>query len=131
MSWQNLLKAKLREFLGLTPPKPKLLTILGVKELTVLRYTFTLPPEPSIDDFDHREANVAIEGSESDVHTIAKGETTFKHDFDRDKNVTITLVDVDTSGNKSAPSEPLTFTTTDTVPPPAPGTLSVQGVEQV
>lgn len=127
MDW---LKSHVRAWLGLTPPKPKPVVIQGVKELVVLRYTIGLPAVPTIDDLDHREANVTIDGTASTI-SIPKESTSFTFDTERDKLVAITLVDVDTSGNHSAPSEPLSFTSTDTVPPPQPGTLSISNVEQV
>lgn len=131
MSLWHYLRAWLRDELGVRLPQPGPLVITNKEQIVALRYTFALPAEPSIDDFDRREANVSIEGGESDVHTIPKGSAEFTHDFDRDKVVTITLVDVDTSGNKSAPSTALTFTSTDTVPPPQPGGLTVKSIEQV
>jgi hypothetical protein len=100
-------------------------------EKTVLRYTFALPTAPQIDDLDHRELNVTVGENPPVVVNLAPNLTETFYDFDRDMNVNITLVDVDTSGNKSAPSDPLAFKTTDTVPPPQPGGLTVTKVEQV
>src|SRR4051812_36980270 len=130
--WLAMARAKARNFLGLTPPKPKsLIRKPGVTEVTMLRHHIQLPPEPTIDDLDHREATIKIGDTEPTVLSISKGSTEFTVDTDRNVSVTISLVDVDTSGNKSAPSDPLTFTATDTVPPPQPGTLAVASVEQV
>lgn len=97
----------------------------------MLRYHFSLPPEPAIDDLDHREAEFTVDGGAAQTVNVPKGATEFTVDFDRNAAVIITLKDVDTSGNKSAPSDPLSFTATDTVPPPTPGGLGVSSIEQV
>lgn len=126
------LRSALREFLGDVPPKPRAVTIKGTEVVSVLRYHFSLPPAPAgIDDFDHREATVTVDGVARDTVTVAKDATEFTADFDRNVAVSVSLRDVDTSGNKSDPSDPLTFTATDTVPPPKPGELSVSKVEQI
>lgn len=127
----RLARMKARAFLGLVPPKPNALTMTGTEVKTVLRYTFTLPAEPAIDDLAHREANVTVNSGTAEVVTISKGMAQFQKDFDRNALVSITLIDVDTSGNKSVPSDPFSFTATDTVPPPKPGGLSVAAIEQV
>lgn len=129
--FNQLIRSWVRAWLGLVPPKPKPVKLGTVKVLTVLRYTFALPPVPAIDDFDHREANVTVGSAEPQVVVLTSGQTEFQQDFDRDVEVSITLVDVDTSNNKSDPSEALEFTTTDTVPPPAPGGLTVSNIQQV
>ena len=54
--------------------------------------------------------------------TAAEGLSVFS--VPQDAEVVLTLVDVDDAGNKSEPCV-LTFTATDTIPPPSPTTLSV------
>jgi len=130
--WIAKLRSKARNFLGLTPPKPKsLIRKPGVTEVTMLRHHIQLPPEPQIDDLDHREITVKLGDADPNTQSIAKGSTEFVLDTDRGVAVTLFLVDVDTSGNKSAPSDPLSFTAVDNVPPPQPGVLAVKSVEQV
>ncbi len=125
------LVAALRRCLGLILPQPRPLRLLGSEVLTVLRYTFSLPPAPAVDDLARREANVVAGTAEGTAVSIAKDATSFTFDFDRDVAVSITLTDIDTSGNRSPASAPLEFTTTDTVPPPQPGILGIAKVEQV
>ena len=121
----------LRRELGLIPPRPAAVTLSGSEVKTVLRYTFTLPPAPAIDDLAGRRALVKVGDADPVVVTLAPTAATFTYDFDRDVAVKVTLRDVDTSGNVSPDGPPLEFVATDTVPPPAPGAVAVGLIEQV
>jgi len=129
-SFWDCIRKEARRFLGLVPPRPGGLTLAKTEQLVMLRYTVNLPPAPNIDDLATREAHISVDGTET-IQTLAPDATFFAFDVDRNKSVSLTLVDVDTSGNKSDPSEALAFTSTDTVPPPVPGGMSVAKVEQV
>lgn len=132
--WIDRVRAAVRRWLGIVLPRPAAPVVLRTEVRTVLRYTFGLPPEPGIDDFDHREVEVTVNGSPAagSPLKLPKGSgTTCQFDFDRNVSVSIDLVDVDTTGNKSKPSEPLAFTATDTVPPDQPGAVTIAKVEQV
>jgi hypothetical protein len=96
----------------------------------VLRYTITMPPKPSIGDLATREVTIQLNGV-PEVRPLQPDDASFQFDTDPGVSVNITLVDIDTSNNRSAPSQPLAFVAEDTVPPPAPGQLSVGTVEQI
>jgi len=123
------LKRWLRWFLW-APPQPAPLSIHSQMEVRMLRYTIDLPPKPAIADLATREVTIVMDGI-SDVRALGPDIVNFVVDTDPGTAVTITLVDIDTSGNRSAPSAPLNFTATDTVPPPVPGGLAVEKVEQI
>ena len=95
----------------------------------MLRYTINMPPAPAISDLDSREVTIKLDAA-STVKTLAPTDTSFQFDTDRGVNVTLSLVDIDTSGNRSQPAV-LTFVATDTIPPPVPGQMSVGNVEQL
>jgi len=112
------------------PPRPDPLTIQSQKEAHVLRYTIDMPPKPPIADLASREVTIVLDGT-SDVRTLMPDDASFQVDTDVGVQVSITLVDIDTSGNRSQPSVPLAFMAQDTVPPPVPGGLAVGKVEQI
>jgi hypothetical protein len=101
-----------------------------MKEAHVLRYTINMPPKPAIADLATREVTIQLNANSS-IQNLAPDDATFQFDTDVGVNVSLTLVDIDTSGNRSAPSDPLAFTASDTVPPPVPGQMSVGSVEQI
>jgi len=112
------------------PPQPGPFTISDQKEVNVLRYTINMPPAPAISDLGSREVTIDLDGVQSGM-SLKPTDTTFQFDCDRGVNVTLTMVDVDTSGNKSAPGPALTFLSVDNIPPPVPGGMSVALVEQI
>lgn len=99
----------------------------------MLRYPFTMPPQPDITDLATREVSFVINDGPPVVENHAKDETTFTHDFAIGDHVIVTLRDVDTSGNKSIPSDPLDFVATpaDVTPPPQPAVMTVGAPEDV
>jgi hypothetical protein len=114
----------------LAPPQPGPLAILLVREVSMLRYTIDMPPAPAISDLGKREITVDLNGVDT-VTAYAPDTVNFTVDTNAGDVVSITLVDIDKSDNRSQPSPALTFTATDTVPPPVPGGLSVESVEQI
>ena len=96
----------------------------------MLRYTITMPSKPPIADLANREVTISLNGSPT-VRLLAPDDASFQFDTDAGVNVSLVLVDIDTSGNRSDPSDPLAFVASDTVPPPQPGGLSVANVEQI
>src|SRR5262245_49258840 len=96
----------------------------------MLRYTITLPPAPAIADLAAREATIGLD-TVNTVRLLEPVATTFQFDTEPGVAVDITLVDIDTSGNRSAPSPSLAFVASDTVPPPVPGQMAVGSVEQI
>lgn len=96
----------------------------------MLRYTVDLPPKPPIADLDIREVTLKLDNTTQTI-TCHPDDVTFQFDTDVNVHVNITLVDIDTSGNRSAPSAALDFVATDTIPPPAPGGMVVEKVEQI
>lgn len=96
----------------------------------MLRYTIGMPPAPAIGDLATREVNQSLDGVAT-VRPLTPDVTTFTVDTDKGVAVALFLVDIDTSGNRSQPSETLSFVATDSVPPPVPGGLGVVKVEQI
>jgi hypothetical protein len=96
----------------------------------MLRYTVNMPPRPPIADLATREVTQQL-NAETAVRPFPPEAADFTVDAEAGTLVSLSLVDVDTSGNRSDPSAPLSFTATDTVPPPAPGGMAVAKVEQV
>jgi hypothetical protein len=97
----------------------------------MLRYTVNMPPKPPIEDLATREVTITLDSNPPDVRSLQPDTATFQFDCERNVNVQIWLVDIDSSGNRSAQSPTLSFVATDTIPPPVPGQLSVATVEQV
>src|SRR5262245_45486504 len=114
----------------LAPARPGPLTIGNTETITMLRYTVQMPPAPAIGDLNVREVVVVL-NSAQEVRPLPPTQASFQFDTEPGVSVSITLTDIDTAGNRSAPSAPLAFTATDTVPPPQPGGLSVGSVEQI
>ena len=114
----------------LPPPRPGPMAISNVEEKIMLQYTVNMPPKPDISDLDHREVTVVLD-SNPDIRKLPPDTAMFKFHCEPGTQVNITLVDIDTSGNRSERSEPLAFTATDTVPPPVPGGMSIGSVEQI
>jgi len=112
------------------PPKPGPLAVVSMEEVIVLRYTVNLPPAPPISDLATREVTISLNADVS-LQNCEPAAVSFQFDTDAGVAVILSLVDIDTSGNRSDRSDPLSFTASDTVPPPVPGGMSVAGVEQV
>jgi hypothetical protein len=130
----RLLAIGLRRLLAVGPPRPGPVEIFQPIEEVFMpvhefKYTFGLPAA-SAPDVEKFVVTVDVDGTPESID-VAATETTFVRSFAPNANVSITLVDVDSAGNASQPSTPLTFTVTDTVPPPTPGPLSIQTVEEV
>jgi len=96
----------------------------------MLEYTVNMPPKPDISDLATREVTILLD-AKPDVRKLEPEATTFKFVCEPGVQVNITLVDIDTSGNRSERSDALAFEATDTIPPPVPGGMSVGSVEQV
>lgn len=95
-----------------------------------LKYTIALPPAGA-SDVTARELTVTVGEGPSAVVQLDGKATRYELTVERDVAVALVLVDVDGSGNKSQPSPTLAFVSKDTVPPPAPGELGVEKVEQL
>jgi len=106
------------------------MVVSSLKEVNMLRYTVNFPPRPPIADLATREVTQQLNG-ESAVRPFPPEAVDFTVDCEAGTLVSLSLVDIDTSGNRSDPSAPLAFTATDTVPPPAPGGMAVARVEQI
>ena len=97
----------------------------------MLRYTFAMPARPPISDLANRVVSTAVNGGTATTESFAADATTFTHDFETNDSVTMTLSDVDTSGNASVPSLPLVFVAVDTIPPTQPGGFTITNIEQI
>ena len=95
-----------------------------------LKYTVSMPPKPAISDLDTREVTISLNAAE-DVKNLKPDETSFQFVTEAGVAVELWCVDIDTSGNRSEKGPVLAFTATDSVPPPAPGGMTVSAVEQV
>jgi len=96
----------------------------------MLRYSINMPPRPPIADLATREVTQSLDAILT-VRPFPADALTFTVDADAGVQIVLSLVDIDTSGNRSDPSAPLSFVATDTVPPPAPGGMAVAKVEQI
>src|SRR5262245_16698286 len=114
----------------LVPARPGPLSVTNVETIEMLRYTIQMPPAPAIGDLNVREIVVSLNTAQ-EVRPLPPTQASFQFDTEPGVAVSIVLTDIDTAGNRSAPSAPLAFTATDSVPPPQPGGLSVGSVEQI
>lgn len=89
--------------------------------------TLQLPPAGAPDVVSRSLVVTTPNGSSNSV--VPGSTTSFEFTVEQDALVTVELVDIDDSGNKSLPST-LRFTAVDSIPPPAPGTLSVSSVRE-
>lgn len=110
--------------------RPDMLFAELIGEVTILKYKITFPPVVASDTKD-REVTTAVtkeDGTvvEPTVKSYPAGDASFEATFDRNDQVSLTLVDIDGSGNRSVPSEAFTFTATDTIAPPQPGQFAVE-----
>lgn len=114
------------------PPQPGRIrtpNLLGETVVMGLKYTVTLPP-PGATDVATRELSITV--GEGPTNVVQLDGDAVSHDFvvERDVAVSMFLVDVDGSGNRSPQSPTLAFTSRDTIPPAAPGEMSVMLVGQ-
>src|SRR5262245_23735810 len=84
----------------LAPPIPGPLTVEKQEEARVLRYTINMPPRPPIGDLATREVTIQLNGV-PEVRPLPPDAPSFQFDTDVDVAVNITMVDIDTSGNRS------------------------------
>lgn len=89
-------------------------TLLEEVGMSKLRYRFTADP---IKADDGKLRRLTVNGNATGFPANANDFGTV--DFDREQEVTASLVDVDTSGNESSPLT-VTFTAHDTIAPSAP-----------
>jgi len=95
-----------------------------------LQYTIGLPG-PKAQDVNVREMSLTKDGGTPEVTNLAADATEFKFIVQPGVQCSLVLVDIDKAGNRSEPSDPLSFTATDNIPPGKPGELSVTNVEEV
>ncbi len=93
---------------------------------------FGLPPVGA-PDVVKRELTVTVNGGDPPQVVVMDGQPLLSSEmvFNLGDVLSVTLVDIDGGPNRSQPSAALVFTVTDTVPPPAPGVLSVGEVRQI
>ena len=112
------------------PPAPGPMVVANQQEVFVLRYTVDMPPRPAIGDLATREVTAVVDATKT-IKPLAPDAASFTLDVEAGAAVSISLVDIDSSGNRSGASPALEFTAEDTVPPPVPGGLAVGKVEQI
>lgn len=95
-----------------------------------LKFTIALPDSPA-KDLGGREMHLTRGDNPEETTTLDGSAKSFDFTVERKTAVSLFMVDVDTSGNKSQPSPVLAFTAIDTIPPATPGTLNVTNVEEV
>src|SRR5215471_12255361 len=96
---------------ALAPPRPGPPVAGPVMEVSMLRYSVNMPPRPPIADLATREVTQSLDAVLT-VRPFAPDTLTFTVDADAGTQVVLTLTDVDTSGNRSDPSAPLSFVAT-------------------
>jgi hypothetical protein len=95
-----------------------------------LVYTITLPA-PGAPDVVSRELHVSLDGGTESVQPLPGNALSATVTVNEGQAVDVYLVDVDDAGNSSPNSPTLTFTASDTIPPPAPTALAIGGVTEV
>ena len=104
------------------------LTVLSVKENeNMLTYTIGIPA-PGASDVVERELMVTRNGETTQL-TLALDATEEIVEVEQGFEVELQLVDIDDAGNRSEPSV-LSFTATDTVPPPKPADMTINSVTE-
>lgn len=95
-----------------------------------LGYTISLPGLGA-PDVEIRRLTIAVDGDSTDVEIKKDANGNFSQVYeivvDQEKDVVVTLVDVDDAGNESEPSDELRFTSADETPPSKPGALAIVG----
>lgn len=108
------------------PPRPGALSVRLLRgENPMLVYGVTLPA-PGDATVVTRELSQVVNGGTPTVVTLKVGDPDPEVKVADKDDVVLTLVDVDAVGNKSIPSPELHFVAADTIPPAAPGALSVK-----
>lgn len=92
--------------------------------IVALKFKVNLPPSKA-HDLASRELRVMRNSGAEEVVTLDGTAQNYQLMAERGDAVSVVLVDIDTSGNRSLPSSPLLFVARDTVPPPQPEGLSV------
>lgn len=107
---------------ALAPPRPRppFASILR-EENDMLIYGLALPPKTDTDVVSY-ELTEVVNGGDPRVAVV--DETTELSYNDGDE-VSLSVVEIDADGRRSDPSDPFTFTATDTLPPPKPGQVGV------
>jgi hypothetical protein len=90
-------------------------------------------PTPGASDVAQRELTVTVNGGDPPLVRTYTAPATESDEwvFALNDNLSVSLVDIDTSGNRSQPSAAFTMTVTDTVAPPQPGALGVASIRQI
>lgn len=96
----------------------------------MLKVTISLP-KPGASDVASRELRVSLNGGEATKTELEKDALEASFTCDASTKFSITLVDIDASGNRSPESSALEGTAEDTFAPPAPGALGVLNVQEV
>ncbi len=116
------------------PPRPGRVSLYSKREVDMAKFglKFSLPA-PGASDVAERELTMTVNGGDPPTVKTYPGDALVTEElvFDADDNVSLTLVDIDGSGNRSQPSAGFTLTVTDDVPPPQPGELGVAEKRQV
>ena len=111
------------------PPTPGPLSVKIAREQDMaLIYEVTLPP-PGAADVTIRELTVTVAGGAPAVSDLGPEEAPPEIAAEPGQDVELSLCDVDDAGNRSEVSV-LSFTASDTLPPPAPGQLGVTVVRE-
>lgn len=111
-------------------PVPRPIILRKVREvMDQLGLTFELPA-PGAGDVVDREFTVQLEGQEAAVTHLSAATTEFEVVVDEGTKFSVSLVDVDNAGNKSAPRT-LDVEAVDTIAPPQPGEFGVKSVREV
>lgn len=121
------LHARLRELLkaALRPPRPALPYRFLLREINDMLIYGIAPATPTVQDVVSHELAVSVDGGVPTNHTVAPGGS-IELALADNATATVAQVDIDDAGNRSELGAPLTFTASDTLPPPAPGVPTVQ-----
>lgn len=125
------LRRNLRNWL-FRPQRPgPMYVVMGESSMgNALRVTVALPPlaEGEAGEVVKRQLTRIINSGEPVVTELGADQADFQFDVQQDDAVNLSLVNIDDAGNVSAPSI-RDFVALDTVPPAAPGEISVSVAE--
>jgi hypothetical protein len=122
---------------NVAPPRPGRVFLASKRETEMAKFglKFGLPPAGASDvtQGGSRELSITVGGQDVPQVVTLPGAAmeTDELTFESDAVLSLTLVDIDKSGNRSQPSAIFNYTVVDDVAPPQPGQLSVAAKRQL
>lgn len=122
------LRKLLRQWL-LCPEQPGQLYVFYLEQVMTMFKLRVLLPAFSDSDVNVREFSYKINDADAVVVNLTKDTVQYEFVAERDAKVSLSLVDIDLSGNRS-PASTRDFTVVDTFAPRQPGEIGIEVIEQ-